>query len=566
MKKLICFILCLPIFYSSTFSQERYAVLITEFLSDPSPQQNLPDAEFIELTNVSSQPVDLLNWQIGDNASKAVIRKNYLLLPGKQVIICPRTAEADYAAFGEAIGITGFPSLNNDGDHIILYAPDETVIHAIAYSTENFNNPVKAAGGWSMEMINLNLPCKGIENFIFSTDPSGGTPGRTNTVNTTVSQEIPLSIKNIFFLNDFNLVIQFSEAFKEEMPAAITIEVAGLSGSISDMQLTAPFYNELLVKINRAAEPGKIYPVSILNLINCEGKKYHFKELKSAFPVHPTEGEIVINEILFNPTAGGSDFVEIYNVSHQVFDLQNLLIAGRNTAFQIHQVYKVSEKPLLFFPGEFAVISQDTNYVITQFQVINSSGKFLASSLPSLPDDKGTVLLLKENGEIIDEVNYSSKWHHPVIRDENGVTLEKIDPTKASASKDNWASAASSFNYGTPGAVNSQYKKLVSPVAILELQPAIFSPDGDGYDDVLHIKYKTAIENSFGTIRAYDRAGRAMANILQNGVLGKEGFILWDGYNNKKEKLPAGIYIIELLIINPAGSTEKFLKPVVIAY
>ena len=77
--------------------------------------------------------------------------------------------------------------------------------------------------------------------------------------------------------------------------------------------------------------------------------------------------------------------------------------------------------------------------------------------MPSLPDDKGTVLLLNIQGIIIDELQYDAKWHFPLIDNAEGVALERMNYNKSTQDKQNWHSAATNIGYGTPGYQNSQY-------------------------------------------------------------------------------------------------------------
>lgn len=60
---------------------ERYSVLIHEIMADPSPIVGLPNAEYVELRNTSSQPIELFRWKIDNGTTTATISSYYLLLP-----------------------------------------------------------------------------------------------------------------------------------------------------------------------------------------------------------------------------------------------------------------------------------------------------------------------------------------------------------------------------------------------------------------------------------------------------------------------------------------------------
>ena len=564
MRWQIIILLCLKLLITTGYGQERYAVLITEFLSDPSPPRNLPNAEFIELTNVSNFPVNLLNWQIGDNSSTALIRTEFILMPGKQVIICPRTAEAEYSELGDALGITGFPSLNNDADHIIVYNESGKVIHAISYNTTWFKNPLKAEGGWSIEMINTNTPCLGIENYTASIDENGGTPGKINSVNNNNPDKLPPAITNAYFKTEKTLLINFSEPIKEEMIHAGFLKIEDYSGKIINFEFSSPFNEEITFYLNEAIVKDKIYIINVPELTDCAGNRNLNIKFKAALAASLSPEKLIINEILFNPPSGGSDYLEIYNRSSSTFDLSRLYIAGRTPSGEIQQIRKLTDKTILLFPGEFRLITPDIDFVVSWYNVKDDPQIFLNSPLPSLPDDKGTILLLGENGIIIDELSYSNKWHHPLIKDENGVSLERINSEVSTSNKDNWTSASAAFGYGTPGFRNSQHRNENQIKGTLEALPEIFSPNGDGYEDLLIIRYKLNKPNSSGSITITDRSGIIVKHILRNGILGNNGFFHWNGLNDKNQELPAGVYIIIFSIISPDGSSDKMYKPIVL--
>src|SRR5215213_6338009 len=98
----------------------RFSVVIHEILADPAPQVGLPNSEFVELRNVSGAAISLRNWKISDGSSTATININYILGADSCVVICPTASQAAFSLSGAAIGVSNFPSLNNDADVISL--------------------------------------------------------------------------------------------------------------------------------------------------------------------------------------------------------------------------------------------------------------------------------------------------------------------------------------------------------------------------------------------------------------------------------------------------------------
>src|SRR5207247_112500 len=134
---LLIVILLLPVFL---FSQNRYDVVIDEIMADPTRQVCLPNNECIELKNTTTTAINLLNWRIGDATGQSGPLPNFTLQPDSFVIVCTGSAVAAMSAFGTAISVTSFPSLDNDGDQLFLKSANGKTIHAVNYSSSWYQN------------------------------------------------------------------------------------------------------------------------------------------------------------------------------------------------------------------------------------------------------------------------------------------------------------------------------------------------------------------------------------------------------------------------------------------
>ncbi|HET7897238.1 MAG TPA: lamin tail domain-containing protein, partial [Flavisolibacter sp.] len=275
--------------------------------------------------------------------------------------------------------------------------------------------------------------------------------------------------------------------------------------------------------------------------------------------------DVVINEILFNPRSGGSDYVEFYNRSKKIIDVAALSIANRNSSGNVSSLKKLSAEPFYLFPGAYLVMTADKQNLQAQYLVKNTDAVLQLSTLPSFPDDKGTVVLQNDSGIVIDEVAYSKSWHFGLIDNEEGVALERIDPDDSSQKKSNWHSAASTAGYGTPTYRNSQFKTADNPQAIISLSPAVFSPDNDGRDDVVTINYQTDKRGYVANVFIFDAAGRLVKRLVKNDLLGLQGKWTWDGLGENNNKLPVGTYIAFTEIFDLEGKKKSFKNTVVLA-
>ena len=88
------------------------------------------------------------------------------------------------------------------------------------------------------------------------------------------------------------------------------------------------------------------------NLLDFAGNTADFQTFEIAlFDTVSLEHQILITEILFNPTAGYTDFIELYNNSNSYITLSHVIIANRDSIRnEIGTFYKISEIPILFAP------------------------------------------------------------------------------------------------------------------------------------------------------------------------------------------------------------------------
>jgi hypothetical protein len=168
--------------------------------------------------------------------------------------------------------------------------------------------------------------------------------------------------------------------------------------------------------------------------------------------------------------------------------------------------------------------------------------------------------------KIIDEFQYSERFHNPLLSDKNGVSLERIDPEGASNDSNNWHSAASTVGYATPTYQNSQFLNIESSSdEIFSIPNNTLSPDGDGYEDFLLINYNTSQSGFLANIRIFDAKGRMIKTLVSNELLASEGSYKWDGDTDDGKKSRIGIYVVWIEYFNSEGTANHFKKTCVVA-
>jgi hypothetical protein len=276
-------------------------------------------------------------------------------------------------------------------------------------------------------------------------------------------------------------------------------------------------------------------------------------------------GQWVINEILFDPKPSGYDFVEFFNNGHSILDASKLFIANRNSVGAISSARPLSLQPFQVFPGDYLVVAEDPDNLILQYFIKNIGQILPVNSLPSFPNEEGTVVALDAQGQVIDELHYNSDWHFKLITNAEGISLERIDPDGITQSRDNWHSASSTAGYATPAAQNSQYKAIHPIDARIEISPNIFSPDNDGRDDIASIQYELGSPGYVANVIIYDRSGQVVRKLVQQALVGIKGRWNWDGLDDKGNPLPIGQYVVLTQLFNLEGKKDLFKNAVVLA-
>ena len=142
--------------------------------------------------------------------------------------------------------------------------------------------------------------------------------------------------------------------------------------------------------------------------------------------------------------------------------------------------------------------------------------------------------------------------------------MERIDFNRASCDETNWHSAAENKGFGTPTRQNSQYINTELSSLVLAVEPELFSPDNDGFEDVLTLSYHLKSAGFVGNIFIFDTQGRIIRHLMQNELLGVEGSISWDGLNNQREKVRMGTYIIYFEYFDLEGDIHVIKHPCVV--
>jgi hypothetical protein len=482
---------------------------------------------------------------------------------GSYVLLVHPAAVPEMEQYGTVLPVLGAQAaISNARQYLNLQSDEGVVISWIDFTADWYADNMKDDGGWSLEMIDSEQRCSGAFNWKASTDPSGGTPARQNSVSATLTDMQPPQIQRISVPDDHTIILYVSKSLGNISPVcAIEPAVA-----VSDIQLSGTHFDQILVSLQSSLQNGQWYDITITgDMADCSGYAVPAARFRLAMPQPADSLDVIINEILFQPLPGSFQFIELYNRSKKVVQTNDLQIALRNTSGTLSTPVALSNEPFLLLPGQYIVLSQNTEDVIRQFNADSPESFLRMSNMPTLTKESGQIVLLNRSLHIVDEVHYNIKEHTDLLTEPAGVSLERLNPDRNSLDATNWHTAAQTAGFATPGKQNSQYSEVTTGQNGVTVFPPVFSPDNDGVDDVLTISYQFEIPSLTADLIIFDAAGRRIRQLLKQNIIGTEGVITWDGLDDSRRKALTGVYVILLRVYNSHGFNKLFKVPTVLA-
>lgn len=271
-------------------------------------------------------------------------------------------------------------------------------------------------------------------------------------------------------------------------------------------------------------------------------------------------GEFVFNELLPNPFAGGSEYIELYNRSDRALPVSGLSVAVRKADGTLNTRYPLSSITVTIEADGYVLLTKNLEGVTDFYTIQSPSSLFEVPKLPILANTSSTLVLFRtKDGTVIDEVSYTSKWHASSIKDQKGVSLERIDPDAETQSPSNWTSASATVGYGTPGYPNSQSDISLPDDPDTPDEPTgIKTPQWD--ESAGHYTISYYLDQPGYNCRAFvfNIAGQRVAQIANHELLGLTGKLTWDGYALSGRQLQTGVYIFYAELYHTSGTVKRY--------
>ena len=555
----------------SNHAQTAYEndIVINEILADPSPSVGLPEWEFVELYNTSDSTINIKNWKLILGKKEFSFKEDTEIQPDEYLILCHKDAIDDLSHYGICHAFSSF-QITNSGSDIILIDENDNLISSVNFDISWHSTTYKKDGGWSLEQIDASNPCAGKANWSSSNAKAGGTPGMINSI---ANENIILpELDHINPISHNELEVFFNQNMNlESLNNIDNYFISELNLSPIKTELIKHKHDYVKLIFDYYFEENALYTLNINNMTNCKDIP-HENEIKARFgiPSEVSRNDIIINEILFNPISPGVDYLELYNRSDKVIDLKDIMFGTIKQSFPNPPDTTLKElcfESRIMLPLSYVLLSTDKEIVMEQYYNPDAVPNFLdTESLPSFPNEEGHVIICDKGRVPIDEMKYSDKMHYDLLSITQGVALERISFENPSMDENNWHSASFNVNYGTPGYKNSVAAAINDKIEKNQINiiPEIFSPDGDGEDDICSICYNIEDTGCSLNIKVFNTDGLLIRNLFNNNLVNDEGAVHWDGSDDNNRSVTPGIYIIQAEIFDLKGNVDRSRKVVVV--
>jgi hypothetical protein len=544
---------------------QMYDVVFNEIMADPSPADGLPEYEYIELYNRSSKNFYLKNWEllIGDNS---YYLPDTILKSGCYLVLTASEAVNQFYKWCKPVGILpASQGLTNSGAYLALIDKYKTLVSWLNYSCTWYNDDYKAEGGWSLEQIDPENLCGGINNWKASINTTGGTPGFANSVFQSNLDTVAPELLHLNVLGDSLVQLYFNEPLQNEASIANHFLIKENNENPYSVEFLKEDYSALNLNFKTPLTEEKTYHLTILKETGDCVSNFLETDIDTliGIPGATDSSDIIINEILFNSEAYCPEFIEIYNNSRKILSTSDMLLYATDGTTE--KTNRISGEDYLFYPGTFLLLSSDCKTLTDYYKTGPKNTWIDIYNWKALDDNSGTIKIMTTQYKTIDQFAYSDEMHLATLTTKEGVSLEKITPSAQTNLAYNWHSAAETAGYATPGCTNSHYIPNQTSDKTITIENELFSPDNDGYNDLLTINYSIPDPDSRVSIQIFDLTGRRVRNLCSNVLIGTTGAFYWDGFSDSNKKAYPGAYVVWISLVNSNGTSKNYKYPCVVA-
>jgi len=485
------------------------AIVINEFMYVPKTDWG---GEWIELLNVSQDTVNMIHWTIADNSNRVAITDKDILIPPETYIIL--SSDSTLLNYWKVGGVyiqctSSIPTLNNTSDSIVVRDLCGKRIDALEYSSSWGYQQ-----GVALERINPYIDGNNSDNWALSNDQAGGTPGMRNS---RMIKDLDLEMENIetqpqcamhgepvqmdYSIKNtgLNTVYQYSVRFKVISQAAVSDSATVFESTITVLDSIksgeAHTGSQIIEMLNGGA-------YRLFASVICQGDELPENDLDSClFAVGYPENAIVINEIMYTPATGETEWFELFNPSSYPVDLNKWNYRDANGKWRI-----LAAQPLFVEPEGFIIVAAKQDFL--QAYPDFSGILIVPDEFPVINNTSDSLFLNDAIGHTVERVYFEQSWGGAT-----GITIERKDPNSPALGANNWGGSLSLAG-ATPGAINSILKYQIDlsiiPGSFVFVDSTVSLVFSAGFQ--IEIKNTGSVESrSFSLELFYDRNEDALA-------------------------------------------------------
>lgn len=247
----------------------------------------------------------------------------------------------------------------------------------------------------------------------------------------------PLDIQRVSLQDNSTIDIQFNLDID---PASVSASDFSLNKGIGNPDATSLPSSNIVRLTYNSPLPSNRYTLTVNNIDDIDGNIIA-PNSTATFILYGnlSDGDVVINEFMYDPPAGLPEYVELRNTSSKFLNIKDWQLGDRNG------IGTITTDTLAFAADSFLVLSSDTTALFNQFGSRNYV-KMSSGSFPSLNNSGDAIRIMAENSTLVDSLLYTPEWGG------EDIALERRSAAASSSKIANWGDSPQGA--GTPGIVN----------------------------------------------------------------------------------------------------------------
>jgi hypothetical protein len=252
---------------------------------------------------------------------------------------------------------------------------------------------------------------------------------------------------------------------------------------------------------------------------------------------------MVVNEIMYKPRKGGSEWIELYNTSQKPVDLNSWWISDSRMNRKV-----ITDSSLILREGDFLILAQYPGR-LSEFDcgsvVIGVKGGWPILNNGGSDSPADAVMIFNCEGVLVERVQY-----HDMSVGERGRSIERYDVNCCSDPGEEIWHRCGDMEGSTPGRANSVYSEGTERSDGFSISPNPFCPNVDS--SLLISSSLRGGEKGF-MVRIFDMAGFEVRNVFSEMGGAKYFSCRWDGRSWKGDIVPTGLYICVVEFVKSGG-------------